>query len=83
MIEKPPIKTAKESLVSALDSFYNDIARIESSRTEKVPQRQDIVTTESSLPVEEAKVDMELETSHVDAAMKEKKKKKVRRNKKI
>ncbi|XP_031830345.1 uncharacterized protein LOC116426036 isoform X2 [Nomia melanderi] len=78
VIEKPPIKTAKESLVSALDSFYNDIARIENSRTEKVPQRQDIVTTESSLPVEEAKVDMELETLHVDAAMKEKKKKKAR-----
>ncbi|XP_033327519.2 uncharacterized protein LOC117221048 [Megalopta genalis] len=78
VIEKPPIKTAKESLVSALDSFYSDIARIESSRPEKAPQRQDTVTTESSLPVEEAKVDMDLEALHSEATMKEKKKKKAR-----
>ncbi|XP_076300616.1 uncharacterized protein LOC143218911 isoform X1 [Lasioglossum baleicum] len=78
VIEKPPIKTAKESLVSALDSFYNDIARIENSRPEKAPQRQDTVTTESSLPVEEAKVDMELEALHAEASMKEKKRKKAR-----
>ncbi|XP_078041939.1 uncharacterized protein LOC144472592 isoform X2 [Augochlora pura] len=78
VIEKPPIKTAKESLVSALDSFYSDIARIENSRPEKAPQRQDTMTTESSLPVEEAKVDMDLEALHSEASMKEKKKKKAR-----
>ncbi|XP_015433489.1 PREDICTED: formin-binding protein 4-like [Dufourea novaeangliae] len=79
VIEKPPMKTAKESLVSALDSFYSDIARIENSRTEIVPQRPDTSVAEAAaLPVEETKVDMELETLPVEATLKEKKKKKAR-----
>ncbi|KOC64365.1 Formin-binding protein 4 [Habropoda laboriosa] len=80
VIEKPPVKTAKESLVSALDSFYNDIARIENVRTEKVPQRQqEIATTESSFLVpEETKMETEQEPLPVEATMKEKKKKRTR-----
>ncbi|XP_076236920.1 uncharacterized protein LOC143180822 isoform X2 [Calliopsis andreniformis] len=77
VIEKPPIKTAKESLVSALDSFYSDIARIESTSTEK-PQRQNISTNEPpSVPAEEAKIEVEQELLPVEAAVKEKKRKKL------
>ncbi|CAK9818615.1 Formin-binding protein 4 [Anthophora quadrimaculata] len=80
VIEKPPVKTAKESLVSALDSFYNDIARIENVGTEKVPQRQqETVTTEpSTLMTEEIKVETEQEPLPVEATMREKKRKRAR-----
>ncbi|CAL7942168.1 unnamed protein product [Xylocopa violacea] len=79
VIEKPPVKTAKESLVSALDSFYNDIARIENIGTENVPQRQDIATTEpSSLSVEEVKIETEQEPLPVEITVKEKKRKRTR-----
>ncbi|XP_076624014.1 uncharacterized protein LOC143343227 isoform X1 [Colletes latitarsis] len=79
VIEKPPVKTAKESLVSALDSFYNDIARIENSGNEKVTQRQDTLVTEpSSLPMEETSVDAEQELPSVEVTVKEKKRKKAR-----
>ncbi|XP_053989437.1 formin-binding protein 4-like isoform X1 [Hylaeus volcanicus] len=77
VIEKPPVKTAKESLVSALDSFYSDIARIESSGPEKPAQRQDILVMEpSSLPIEETSVDAEQDL--VEPTTKEKKRKKTR-----
>lgn len=79
VIEKPPVKTAKESLVSALDSFYNDIARIENIGMEKVPQRQDTTTIEpSSLPTEEAKLETEQEPIPVETTVKEKKRKRVK-----
>ncbi|XP_068986256.1 formin-binding protein 4-like isoform X1 [Bombus flavifrons] len=79
VIEKPPVKTAKESLVSALDSFYNDIARIENIGIEKVPQRQDTTTVEpSSLPTEEAKLETEQESIPVETTVKEKKRKRTR-----
>lgn len=83
VIEKPPVKTAKESLVSALDSFYSDIARIENVGTEKVPQREDVVTAEPPpVPMEEAKIETEPEQQQlqpvpVEATMKEKKRKRV------
>lgn len=79
VIEKPPVKTAKESLVSALDSFYNDIARIENIGIEKVPQRQDTTTVEpSSLPTEEAKLETDQEPTPVETTVKEKKRKRVK-----
>lgn len=79
VIEKPPVKTAKESLVSALDSFYNDIARIENIGIEKVPQRQDTTTVEpSSLPTEEAKLETDQEPIPVETTVKEKKRKRTR-----
>lgn len=79
VIEKPPVKTAKESLVSALDSFYSDIARIENSGTEKAAQRQDTLATElSSLPTEETNVDVEQELPPIETTTKEKKRKKVK-----
>ncbi|XP_076180129.1 uncharacterized protein LOC143153138 isoform X2 [Ptiloglossa arizonensis] len=79
VIEKPPVKTAKESLVSALDSFYSDIARIENSGTEKAAQRQDTLATElSSLPTEETNVDVEQELPPIETTTKEKKRKKTR-----
>ncbi|XP_076684623.1 uncharacterized protein LOC143377340 isoform X2 [Andrena cerasifolii] len=79
VIEKPPVKTAKESLVSALDSFYSDIARIENSGPEKVPQRPDPAIIEPpSLPPEEPKVEVEQEPPPVDMTVKEKKRRKAR-----
>ncbi|XP_003701113.1 uncharacterized protein LOC100878735 isoform X2 [Megachile rotundata] len=79
IIEKPPVKTAKESLVSALDSFYNDIARIENTGMEKPPQRQDIPIAEPvSLPMEETKAEVEQEALPVEIAVKERKRKKTR-----
>ena len=80
VIEKPPVKTAKESLVSALDSFYSDIARIENVGMEKAPQRQDssAIVEPSSLPTEEVKIETEQEPVPVEATVKEKKRKRVR-----
>lgn len=81
IIAKPPIKASKESLGSALDSFYNDIARIEKTETERTAQNQDtttavVVTEPVSVSTEEAKSETELETMSNDT-MKDRKKKKV------
>ncbi|XP_011696542.1 PREDICTED: formin-binding protein 4-like isoform X2 [Wasmannia auropunctata] len=81
IIAKPPVKASKESLGSALDSFYNDIARIEQTETERTGQHQDVaatVTEQVSIPTEEAKPEMEPETVSSDTMMKERKKKKAR-----
>lgn len=65
-------------MVSALDSFYNDIARIENVKTEKVPQRQDTATMEPpSLPIEEVKMETEQEST-LETIVKEKKRKRVK-----
>lgn len=82
IIAKPPVKASKESLGSALDSFYNDIARIERTETERTVQHQDTATTVAvtePVPVatEEAKPETEPETTSSDIMMKERKKKKV------
>ncbi|XP_018371537.1 PREDICTED: formin-binding protein 4-like isoform X1 [Trachymyrmex cornetzi] len=81
IIAKPPVKASKESLGSALDSFYNDIARIEKTETERTGQLQEIaatITEQVSISTEEAKPEMELETVPSDITMKERKKKKAR-----
>lgn len=80
IIAKPPVKASKESLGSALDSFYSDIARIEKTETERIGQQQDItatVTEQISVPTEEAKPEIEPETVSSDTTTKERKKKKV------
>lgn len=80
IIAKPPVKASKESLGSALDSFYNDIARIEKTETERTGQHQDVavtITEQVSIPTEEAKPEMEPETMFNDTTTKERKKKKV------
>ncbi|XP_019699913.1 formin-binding protein 4 isoform X2 [Harpegnathos saltator] len=83
IIAKPPVKAAKESLGSALDSFYNDIARIEKTETERAAaQHQDVVVMEqiSAPSMEEAKLP-ETEPESVpccDTTTKEKKRKKSR-----
>lgn len=65
--------------MSALDSFYNDIARIENIGTEKAPQRPDTTIAEpSSLPPEETKLETEQEPLPAEIAVKERKRKKVR-----
>ncbi|XP_031368407.1 interaptin-like isoform X2 [Apis dorsata] len=78
VIEKPPVKTAKESLVSALDSFYNDIARIENVEAEKISQRQENPVEVSSLSIEEVKVETEQESIPFETTIKEKKRKRTR-----
>lgn len=83
IIAKPPVKALKESLGSALDSFYSDIARIEKTETERTGQHQDVAATvmeQVSIPerTEEAKPEIEPETVPSDSTtMKERKKKKV------
>lgn len=79
IIAKPPVKASKESLGSALDSFYNDIARIERTETERVAQHQDTAAIEqASVPVEEMKIpETEVDSVSSDTTTKEKKKKKV------
>jgi len=83
IIAKPPIKgVSKESLGSVLDSFYNDIARIERTETERTAQYQDTVTAVSvtepvSVSTEETKPETEPEAMSSDITMKERKKKKV------
>lgn len=80
IIAKPPVKASKESLGSALDSFYNDIARIEKTETERTVQQQDpvaVVTEQAPVSVEETKLETESETVSNDTTMKERKKKKV------
>lgn len=79
IIAKPPVKASKESLGSALDSFYSDIARIEKTETERTGQHQDVaatVTEQVSIPIEEPKPEIEPETVSNDTT-KERKKKKV------
>ncbi|XP_011269281.2 uncharacterized protein LOC105259194 [Camponotus floridanus] len=81
IIAKPPVKASKESLGSALDSFYNDIARIEKTETERTVQQQDpvvSVTEQAPAPIEEMKPETESETVSNDTIMKERKKKKAR-----
>ncbi|XP_070150243.1 formin-binding protein 4 isoform X2 [Polyergus mexicanus] len=81
IIAKPPVKASKESLGSALDSFYNDIARIEKTETERIVQQQDpvvIVTEQAPVPIEETKPETESETMSSDTTIKERKKKKAR-----
>ncbi|XP_029160362.1 formin-binding protein 4-like isoform X2 [Nylanderia fulva] len=81
IIAKPPVKASKESLGSALDSFYNDIARIEKTETERTAQQQDsvvAVTEQVPVSIEESKPETELETIPNDTTMKERKKKKAR-----
>ncbi|XP_024872545.1 uncharacterized protein LOC112455076 isoform X2 [Temnothorax curvispinosus] len=81
IIAKPPVKSSKESLGSALDSFYNDIARIEKTETERTGQHQDVTATvmeQVSIPTEETKPEIELETVSSDTTTKERKKKKAR-----
>lgn len=79
IIAKPPVKASKESLGSALDSFYNDIARIERTETERVAQHQDPVVTEQvPASVEDTKPpETEPDPVSSDTTTKEKKKKKV------
>lgn len=80
IIAKPPVKASKESLGSALDSFYSDIARIEKTETERTGQHQNVaatVTEQVSIPTEEAKPEIEPETVSNDTTTKERKKKKV------
>lgn len=78
IIAKPPVKASKESLGSALDSFYNDIARIERTETERTGQQQDTTLIEPiPLAIEEAKTETEPEIMPNDTMIKEKKKKKV------
>ncbi|XP_014469072.1 PREDICTED: formin-binding protein 4-like [Dinoponera quadriceps] len=79
IIAKPPVKAAKESLGSALDSFYNDIARIERTETERATQHQDTATMEQAPVLEEVKLpETEPESVPCDTTMKEKKKRKSR-----
>ncbi|XP_011864737.1 PREDICTED: formin-binding protein 4-like [Vollenhovia emeryi] len=80
IIAKPPVKASKESLGSALDSFYSDIARIEKTETERTGH-QDVTATvieQVSVPTEEAKPEAEAETVPNDTTTKERKKKKAR-----
>lgn len=81
IIAKPPVKASKESLGSALDSFYSDIARIEKTETERIGQQQDVTATvtneQISTAIEEMKQETEPETASSDTTMKERKKKKV------
>jgi len=91
IIAKPPVKASKESLGSAINSFYNDIARIERTETERTTKHQDIVTAttsatnaavvmeQASVSNDEAKPEIESETAcnTETTTTKEKKKKKV------
>ncbi|XP_011347934.1 formin-binding protein 4 isoform X2 [Ooceraea biroi] len=94
IIAKPPVKASKESLGSAINSFYNDIARIERTETERTGQHQDAVAATTSavatttaavmepasIPSEETKLETESETtSSAETTTKEKKKKKMAR----
>jgi len=90
IIAKPPVKASKESLGSAINSFYNDIARIERTETERTT-KQDIVAAttstanvaavmeQASVPNDESKPEIESETASntETTTTKEKKKKKV------
>ncbi|XP_050450317.1 formin-binding protein 4-like isoform X2 [Cataglyphis hispanica] len=80
IIAKPPVKASKESLGSALDSFYNDIARIEKTETERTVQQDPVavVTEQAPVSIEETKLETESEIVSSDTTMKERKKKKAR-----
>ncbi|KAL6438012.1 hypothetical protein ACFW04_004351 [Cataglyphis niger] len=80
IIAKPPVKASKESLGSALDSFYNDIARIEKTETERTVQQDSVavVTEQAPVSIEETKLETESEIVSNDTTMKERKKKKAR-----
>lgn len=81
VIEKPPVKTRKESLVSALDSFYSDIAQIEKTRSDANNQKQETTQAEvttSTVATEETKVEGEHMQPVPEAVAKDKKRKKAR-----
>lgn len=80
VIAKPPVKTSRESLGSALDSFYSDIASLEKGATEQDIEQKDAVQTES-VPSPLPQVQAEIEqNSTIPDGSKDKKKKKVRDN---
>lgn len=78
VIAKPPVKAHRESLGSAIDSFYNDIASIENSNLEtEQPESQECNYPENaSSPVTQLQTEDSQSTS--DAITKDKKKKKVK-----
>lgn len=80
VIAKPPVKAHRESLGSAIDSFYSDIASIESSNLEtEQPERQEINYPEAvSSPVPQIQLE-DNQSSTSDAIAKDRKKKKVKK----
>lgn len=78
VIAKPPVKAHRESLGSAIDSFYNDIASIENSNLEtEQPESQECNYPENaSSPVTQLQTEDSQSTS--DAITKDKKKKKTK-----
>ena len=78
VIAKPPVKAQRESLGSALDSFYSDIASIEKSKLEIESEKQESYLLESvPSPIQATQSEVEPSSSALEAVMKEKKKKKV------
>ncbi|XP_051156262.1 formin-binding protein 4-like isoform X2 [Leptopilina boulardi] len=79
VIAKPPVKAHRESLGSAIDSFYNDIASIENSNLEsEQPERPESNYPEAvSSPVPQMQSE-ENQSTNSDVMTKEKKKKKTK-----
>lgn len=80
IIAKPPIKTQRESLGSALNSFYNDIASIEKINAEQELEQQEIPSMESvPSPVQQVQLETEqIVTPPADSTIKEKRRKKTK-----
>ncbi|XP_015609403.1 formin-binding protein 4 isoform X2 [Cephus cinctus] len=81
IIAKPPIKTQRESLGSALDSFYSDIASIEKTNIEQEQEIPEVVAPVESVP-SPSQPQVSIETPQivipVDSIIREKKKKKAK-----
>lgn len=79
VIAKPPVKAQRESMGSAIDSFYSDIASIESSQPPEVETEiQESHLPESvSSPNPPPQSEVDQSPSSSEAIMKDKKKKKV------
>ncbi|XP_033214231.1 formin-binding protein 4-like isoform X2 [Belonocnema kinseyi] len=80
VIAKPPVKAQRESLGSAIDSFYNDIASIESSQPPEVETEiQESHFPESvSSPNPPPQPEVDQSPSSSEAILKDKKKKKAK-----
>lgn len=80
VIAKPPVKTTvRESIHSAIDSFYNDIASIEqNTKIESEANKKVSAETVPSTTVQVQQTEAEQSPASVDPNLKEKKKKKVR-----
>ncbi|XP_012280309.1 formin-binding protein 4 isoform X2 [Orussus abietinus] len=79
VIAKPPIKMQRESLGSALNSFYSDIASIEKTKNEQDKEQETLASEAVPSPVQQVQTEItEQSNLPTETVIKEKKRKKAK-----